>query len=160
MKKGRNQGEDGEAAALWRHVTGSVRPYSASRSPEARPKGAKPRKTTGAALPVSSRSAVSVSREAPRRKTPLQGRIDLHGMTQAEAFDALCGFITSSVAARKKTLLVITGKGPKSDGVLRRMLPLWLENPRLKKHVRAIMPAEPKDGGAGAFYVTLRTAAQ
>lgn len=78
-------------------------------------------------------------------------------MTQGEAFDALCRFIAASASQGKKTLLVITGKGLKSDGVLRRMLPLWLENPLLKKYVQSITAAEPKDGGTGAFYVRLRT---
>jgi DNA-nicking Smr family endonuclease len=94
-----------------------------------------------------------------RGKLALEARLDLHGMTQAEAFAALHRFIHDAVAEGKRTVLVITGKGGvTSGGVLKRMLPLWLEDPSLKKHLIALAPAHPKDGGAGAFYLRLRKA--
>jgi DNA-nicking Smr family endonuclease len=91
-------------------------------------------------------------------KMPLEGRIDLHGMTQSQARSALHRFVAAAVKSGKRTVLVITGKGRLSaqGGVLRRMLPLWLEDPALGKHVIALTPAAPKDGGSGAFYLRLR----
>lgn len=89
-------------------------------------------------------------------KLPLEGRIDLHGMTQEEAHRALRRFITDSLKAGRRTVLVITGKGRAGGGVLRRMLPFWLEEPSLQKMVIALTAAQPRDGGDGAFYLRLR----
>lgn len=91
-------------------------------------------------------------------KLPIDARLDMHGMTQEEAHRALLRFIALAVRQEKRTLLVITGKGRLSEngGVLRRMLPLWLEEETRSGHVIAVTHAAPKDGGNGAFYVRLR----
>lgn len=90
-------------------------------------------------------------------KLPLEGRIDLHGMTQDEAHRALQRFIPAAAVSGRRTLLVITGKGKMpTGGVLRRMVPIWLSEGSLATHVLAITPAQPKDGGDGALYVRLR----
>ena len=48
---------------------------------------------------------------------PIEGRLDLHGMTQNQARSALGDFITHAYHARKRCVLVITGKGlGRSDG--------------------------------------------
>ena len=52
-------------------------------------------------------------------------------MTQAEAHDALFGFLRAKQARGGKVVLVITGKGARGGdgggrGVLKRMVPLWL----------------------------------
>ena len=88
----------------------------------------------------------------------IEGRIDLHGMTQDEAYRALTRFITRAHAQHKRTVLVITGKGRLSQGggVLRRLLPLWVAQADLKTCVLACTPAATKDGGDGAFYLRLR----
>lgn len=106
-----------------------------------------------------------------RGKTEIDGRIDLHGMTQAEARSALTGFVTGGHRHDRRCLLVITGKGrpasergdrPWSDdgrsapGVLRRMVPRWLEEAPLADRVLAYSPAQPKHGGSGALYVLLK----
>src|SRR5262245_59714832 len=46
-----------------------------------------------------------------RGKTPIEGRIDLHGRTQAQAHDDLHDFLSRAHAAGKRMVLVITGKG-------------------------------------------------
>lgn len=88
----------------------------------------------------------------------IEGRIDLHGMTQDEAYRALTRFVTRAYAQYKRTLLVITGKGRVSQGggILRRLLPLWVGEHDLKHCVLAVTPAASKDGGDGAFYLRLR----
>jgi DNA-nicking Smr family endonuclease len=106
-----------------------------------------------------------------RGKTEIDGRIDLHGMTQAEARSALTGFVTNGHRHDRRCLLVITGKGrrasegrdaPGSDegrgepGVLRRMVPRWLKEAPLAERVLAYSPAQPKHGGSGALYVLLK----
>jgi DNA-nicking Smr family endonuclease len=94
-----------------------------------------------------------------------EGRIDLHGMTQAEAHPALAGFILQSYAMGRRLVLVITGKGkpgennwpmPVRQGVLRHQVPHWLGLPPLRDLVLQISEAHVTHGGGGAFYVYLR----
>ncbi|MCA8927429.1 MAG: Smr/MutS family protein [Alphaproteobacteria bacterium] len=97
-------------------------------------------------------------------KMPIEGRLDLHGMTQKEAHQALNRFVAASRTMNRRLVLVITGKGwdPMASrredavGVLRRSVPRWLETPPLNQHVAAITDAHAKDGGSGALYVLLR----
>ena len=81
-----------------------------------------------------------------------------HGMTQAEAHGALSAYLDRAQGATRRCILVITGKGRVSEngGVLRTMVPRWLNAPATRARVLAIAPAQPKDGGAGALYVLLR----
>lgn len=91
-----------------------------------------------------------------RGKHPIEDRLDLHGMTQAEAHRALGAFIRAARAAGKRCVLVITGRGGGGEGVLRRAVPRWLDEPEFRPHLLAIAAAQPRDGGAGALYVMLR----
>jgi DNA-nicking Smr family endonuclease len=95
-----------------------------------------------------------------RGRLPIEGRIDLHGMTQAEAQANLVRFITAQAAKGRRCVLVITGKGLRGAGVgvLRAELPRWLNEPALRPLVLSFTPAQPRDGGGGAFYVYLRKA--
>jgi DNA-nicking Smr family endonuclease len=95
-----------------------------------------------------------------RGKAELGGRIDLHGMTQAEAHDALLRFLYRAQAEGAKFVLVITGKGgPGGDrGVLRRQVPLWLALPDMRACVLGFDIAHVGHGGEGALYVRLRKA--
>jgi DNA-nicking Smr family endonuclease len=86
-----------------------------------------------------------------------EARADLHGMTQAQAHAALNDFVAESHMAGLRSVLVITGKGSvREGGVLRRMVPRWLNQPPLRDMVIAIEQATPRDGGGGAFYLLLR----
>jgi DNA-nicking Smr family endonuclease len=94
-----------------------------------------------------------------RGKIEVDGRIDLHGMDQRAAFATLLGFVETSSRAGRRALLVITGKGPVSQGggVLRRNVPGWLMASPLASRILAIEPAHLRHGGEGAFYVLLRS---
>lgn len=96
-----------------------------------------------------------------------EGRIDLHGMTLAQAQPALIRFILSSQVAGLRLVLVITGKGRRSNddgpipqrvGALRHQLPHWLSQPPLAGAILQFTAAHARHGGAGAFYVYLRRA--
>jgi len=93
-----------------------------------------------------------------RGRVPIDARIDLHGMTQAEAHEALLGMVSHCRRQDRRCLLVITGKGGMTPGggVLRRNAPRWLAEPATARMIVAIQPAHVKDGGDGAFYVLLR----
>ena len=93
-----------------------------------------------------------------RGRYPVAARLDLHGMTQAEAHRALAGFVAGSRAGGRRCLLVITGHGRMSGGILKAAVPRWLGEPELRRHVLAIAPAQPDAGGSGALYVLLRRA--
>jgi len=89
---------------------------------------------------------------------PIEARLDLHGKTQAEAHHALAAFIHSSSEAGRRCVLVITGRGlgPAGPGVLKSIVPRWLEEVGVRRKILAIAPAQPRDGGAGALYLLLR----
>ena len=92
-----------------------------------------------------------------------EARIDLHGMTLAEAHPAMTGFILAAHAAGRRLVLVITGKGRAGGhlpgerrGILRQQVPDWLTTPPLGAAVQQIVPAHRSHGGSGAYYVWLR----
>lgn len=86
----------------------------------------------------------------------IEGRVDLHGMTQTEAYRLLFGFIERAHANRVRYVLVITGKGRGGEGVLKRMVPAWLSTPPFRAFVAGHDHAAPIHGGGGALYVRLR----
>ena len=91
-----------------------------------------------------------------RGKHRIESRLDLHGMTQAEAHHALLGFIRAARAKGTRCVLVITGRGTFGGGVLKAAVPRWFEEPDFRPHLLAVSPAQPRDGGTGALYVMLR----
>jgi DNA-nicking Smr family endonuclease len=97
-----------------------------------------------------------------RGRAGIDARLDLHGLTQAQAHDALLRFLRVSRAERARIVLVITGKGARGAdderGVLRRQVPLWLRSPQLREIVLGFESAGPAHGREGAFYVLLRRA--
>jgi len=88
----------------------------------------------------------------------IEARLDLHGMTQAEAHRALSGFVEASRAAGRRCVLVITGRGlgQSGPGVLKSSVPRWLEEPELRRQILATAAAQPHHGGPGASYLLLR----
>jgi len=93
-----------------------------------------------------------------RGQYSIDARLDLHGLTQAEAHARLRRFLVKSQDAGCRCVLVVTGKGTAGPeaGVLRRELPRWLNQPDLRPLVLALEPALPRDGGLGAVYLLLR----
>lgn len=91
-------------------------------------------------------------------KMPVEAILDLHGMTQDQAHSALKGFVSRAFEQQKRCVLVITGKGLRSDGdgVLKTRLPLWLSLEPLCNMVLQSTPAHKKHGGGGAFYLYLK----
>jgi DNA-nicking Smr family endonuclease len=89
----------------------------------------------------------------------VQARLDLHGMTQTQARDAVERFLSESRRAGKRCVLIIHGRGlnsPEQLPVLKESLRGWLSQKRVGRLVLAFSSARPQDGGTGAVYVLLR----
>ena len=118
-------------------------------------------------------------RTALKRGTrPIEAVIDLHGLRQNEAHSVLTGFIQRSSARGAGLVLVVTGKGRKMEnsgggslkpgsgynaegderGVLRRLVPHWLQLPHIRPLVIGFEEAHQNHGGSGALYVRLSRA--
>jgi DNA-nicking Smr family endonuclease len=104
-----------------------------------------------------------------RGQYPIEARLDLHGMNQEQAHRALALFVRQCQAARKRCVLVITGKGgrqkesrdgpyvnPEPPGILKRKVPEWLKQADLSPLVLSTATASPVHGGSGALYVLLK----
>ena len=93
-----------------------------------------------------------------RGRHPIEARLDLHGMTQAEAHGELVAFVEACCRAGRRCVLVITGRGmgPDGPGVLKTVVPRWLEEVGLRQRILAHADAQPRHGGAGALYLLLR----
>lgn len=166
---------------LWAHVTRDTRPlprkkrlaarYLADDMSERPEEGSRATKAprhpaprlTPARLPELSLDAApgldARSAERLRRgELPIEARLDLHGHSQDEAQEALLAFVERAWRERRRTLLVITGKGRRSEGegILSAAVPRWLNTEPLRRHLLAFARARPKDGGAGALYLLLR----
>ena len=166
--------------ALWSHVTRSIAPLRRARpqretEPVAEEAHAKPAKPIPAApvvrlvtphpaprppglAPIDRR----LKQKLARGREAIDATIDLHGRTQAEAHAALVRFLRNARANGARLVLVITGKGVRSDdfaaerGVLRRQVPLWLRSAELRDVVIGFDWAHVAHGGEGALYVRIR----
>ena len=98
-------------------------------------------------------------RRIARGSITLDGRLDLHGLTQAQAHGRLTDFVSDAHEDGLRTVLVITGKGAGDGterGILKRALPQWLSTSPLRNMVLGFEIAHREHGGSGAFYVRLR----
>ena len=88
-------------------------------------------------------------------KMAIEAVLDMHGMTQEQAHSALNGFVTRAFSQQKRCVLVITGKGSRSDGegVLKSRLPQWIALDPINNMVLKSVQAHRKHGGTGAFYL-------
>jgi DNA-nicking Smr family endonuclease len=102
-----------------------------------------------------------------RGRHPVDAVIDLHGLRQIEAHEALRRFLGRAQAQGAGVVLVVTGKGGgaaeaaglfEERGVLRRMVPHWLRLPDLRPLVIGFDEAAGHHGGSGALYVRIRRA--
>lgn len=167
-----------EELDLWARVRRAVRPLPHRRRPAAEPEEAAEPAVPSAAVPGAEAPAATAAAAAPgvpplsplepRMRRRLSGgrlevdaRIDLHGMRQSAAFEALVEFLRQSQRHGHRTVLVITGKGDpdagnSGRGVLRQSVPHWLARPEFRTFIVGYEEAARRHGGAGALYVRLR----
>jgi DNA-nicking Smr family endonuclease len=101
-----------------------------------------------------------VTREALKNgRFPIEDKLDLHGLTLAEAKEQLRKFFHKSAFDGKRNVLVIHGRGLRSPDkipVIKSNLQIHLLKNPLKKYILAFVTALPSDGGFGAIYVLLK----
>jgi DNA-nicking Smr family endonuclease len=164
----------GEDIELWEGVTRSVKPMRARKrireTEEAPPATKSARKPTSppAVVPAKSTPAKAPPAMAPiekrlkqkiaRGSQSIDARLDLHGHSQAEAHDALYRFLRRMQSRGGRLVLVITGKGGRGEGVLKRSVPMWLALPEFRELVIGFDTAAIAHGGEGALYVRVRKA--
>ena len=83
--------------------------------------------------------------------------LDLHGTTREEAIMMLQNFVMQGHRQNLKNLLVITGKGHRSQGkpVLKQAVQAWLKQ-NGTPYIREFRFAPPHLGGEGATWIDLR----
>ena len=177
-------GKAGEDARLFREAVRDVKPLGraaqAADQPERRPRRPHPaarftRADRLAVLEESMRDEVidpalasgeelvfhragipaSVVRKLRRGDYRVQGEIDLHGLTVAEAKQALREFLAQALLRQWRCVRIIHGKGLRSGHrgpVLKGMVGAML---RKLGPVLAYVSARQVDGGTGAVYVLL-----
>ncbi len=170
----RRRGELSEAdRALWAAVTQAVTPLRGRARPAPPGVTITPPPRPVVAEPVPARPAprlppapVAVGAPPPgldarrwrdlrRGKTPVERKLDLHGMTAARAHGAVRGFLLEAQADGVRCVCIVTGKGGSTEGgVLRRELPHWLNEPPLRGMV--LGAAHPHTANAGAVHLLLR----
>ncbi|MGH1404256.1 MAG: Smr/MutS family protein [Alphaproteobacteria bacterium] len=101
-----------------------------------------------------------------RGKIPIEGRLDLHGLSQSQAYEALLSFVRTAYHGGKRCVIVVTGKGmarhgdvpiyKQTIGVLKQKTPIWLSENVFRQYVLKVEQARPEHGGGGALYVLIR----
>lgn len=141
-------------------------PAGAAPPPEAERKRAAPAPKASPPPPLAPLEK-RLKRQLSRGRSAIDQSIDLHGMNQAQAHQALRGFLHFAQSQGDRLVLVVTGKGGPNargagasgfdePGVLRRIVPHWLHAPDLRAIVLGFEEAGRAHGGAGALYVRLR----
>ncbi len=156
---------------LWGLVASTVHPFPGRAVPKATeemPASTIDPQAPAARIPPPQRAAPAPPRNAadaiePRRhrriareRDPIGSHIDLHGLGQDQARVALERFVLECWNAGDRAVLVITGKGLRGDGVLRRLTPEWLAAPHLREIVAGVAESHRRHGGEGALYVALK----
>ena len=130
-------------------------PASPSRAAKPPPKPKPKPEAPPALAPLGRRAKQRVA----RGHDSIDGRLDLHGLTQAEAHDVLHRFLHTAQTRGARLVIVITGKGRGGEGgVLKRQVPMWLALPEFRAMVVGFEDAHQRHGGEGALYLRLRKA--
>lgn len=166
---------------VWRAIATSVTPLPGRRIPDDEDEPAAAAPETPAPPPAAPPPPVRPAVPPPARMLPdlshgstpgldkrsaermkkgemeIDGRLDLHGMTQDTAHGALIAFVGRAFDSGRRCLLVITGKGNRAGtGVLRSNVPRWLNQSPCRERILGFSHARPQHGGEGALYVLIK----
>ncbi|MBA4275119.1 MAG: hypothetical protein C0436_05645 [Alphaproteobacteria bacterium] len=96
------------------------------------------------------------ARRFKRGELPIDRVLDLHGYGRVDAYDVMARTVRAMDAHGERVLAIITGKGRGGEGVLKRELPLWLNDGALRPYIIAATHAPYRMGGEGAVLVMLK----
>lgn len=99
-----------------------------------------------------------------REEFKVEAVLDLHGMNENKAFDAVENFVAKCYNHGLRCIVIVTGKGLKHNeedifaqkGILRKSVPQWLNLPHLRAAILIYKHSSAKLGGDGALYILLR----
>ena len=152
-----------------RRITDAEKAEFKAHIEEARPLKLVPPKSKPRKNPAAGAGGLDGNTKEKLKRGQLQpgARIDLHGMTEGAAHEALRSFLASAQARGVRLALVVTGVGNPAPhegaewmrtrhGVLKNMVPRWLNEKEFTPLAVGTAPAHRRHGGAGALYVYLR----
>jgi len=167
-----------EETRLWAAVAATVRLAPGRAPPPLEAPASPPARAASSSVVAPAKTATQESAKAkaklpqpyappetiePRRKRrivrgrdEIAGRLDLHGLDQDRARQALHDFLLRAHDDGARAVLVITGKGRMGEGVLRRRAPEWLADPALRPLIAGLSQADRHHGGEGAYYIALK----
>lgn len=105
------------------------------------------------------------AKKVKRCEYRIEATLDLHGKTEAVAYDAVNNFIKQSYLQNKRCVIIITGKGISNNdnddifstkGKLKERTPVWLNSEQLRPLILGFSHPIEKLGGTGALYIILR----
>jgi DNA-nicking Smr family endonuclease len=121
-----------------------------------------PAKRRAAKPPVSAPAGVDghTSKKLEKGEIAPAAKLDLHGLTEAAAHGTLLTFLSAAHHRGDRLVLVVTGKGETGHGILKRMVPRWLDEAPMVSLIADKRWAHKRHGGEGALYVYLRKPAR
>ncbi len=105
------------------------------------------------------KKSFSTNKLSPFRKEKKNipdGIIDLHGYRLQTAKIILHNYIVNAYENKIRNILIITGKGHNNTGVLKKEVPLWLNDKALINLLINYETAPNKFGGEGALLVRIK----
>ena len=109
-----------------------------------------------------------LNKELKRGKINIDRRLDLHGYSLIDAYEKFKNEVRKMYKAKKRCILVITGKGLNSKnnninerprlfhGKIKNSIISWINEEELRKHILTYQDASFEHGGDGAIFVYLR----
>lgn len=149
---------------IWRRVSKTVTPR---RAKSAKPEASRqdfaammrlPPETPLTARPRPQSLDINQDKKVRRGRVDVETTIDLHDLTRDQAYPALISGLVRASNRNMRCALVITGKGVRLEGVLRRSLPGWLAADPIRPIIASYAQAHIRHGGSGAWYVFLKRA--
>ena len=91
-----------------------------------------------------------------KKRIEPDGIIDLHGFNLKEAKLKLKNYVFQAFNSNKRNILIITGKGLNKTGLLKKEVPIWLNEKEIKKILISYENAPKSFGGEGALVIRLK----
>ena len=101
-------------------------------------------------------STSKLSPFSKEKKNMPEGILDLHGYRLQRAKIILHNYIVNAYEKKFRNILIITGKGRNNTGVLKKEVPIWLNDEKLKNFLINYETAPNKFGGDGALLVRIK----